>query len=93
MNRFNNNKPNNYNYRAPKNSSCNAKPFNKANRHELLNELIVESNGAVNDAFITEDVPDNNESALLVNSTTANKLNPRDIKKILSISGKGQSAP
>ena len=93
MNMFNNNKPNNCSCGTPEPSSYNTKPFTKANLRELLNELLVESNEAGNDAFIAEDVPGSNESTLLLNSTAANKLNPGNIKKDMSIPGKGKSAP
>ena len=36
---------------------------------------------------------DNNDSNLLVNSTTANKINPREIKTLMSTSSKGNPAP
>ena len=71
-NRFNSNKSNNYSYKTIKPPSNNGKLFNKANLHELLNEL-VESNESEDNTVVAENVIDKNESTLLVNSTTANK--------------------
>ena len=66
-NRFNSNKSNNLSHKTVKTTSYNEKSFTKPNLHELLNELIVESN-KLEDAFIVaENAIDNNESTLLVN--------------------------
>ena len=88
-NSLNKKNPNNSSYRTHKPSSHNTKLFSKANLHYLLNKLIVESNEEGNDPVVTEDIPDNNESILLVNSTITNKLNPGDIMKLLCVPGKG----
>ena len=42
--RFNSNEPNNHSCKPVKCPSYNETPFTKSNLHELLNELIVESN-------------------------------------------------
>ena len=42
-------------------------------------------------SFVAENVTDDNESTLLDNSTTASKLNSRDIRKILSVPIKGNT--
>ena len=63
--------------------SYNGKTFTKANLHELLNELIVERNESEDNIVVTEDVIDNNESISLVNSTTADKINPGDIRNLM----------
>ena len=57
-----------------------------------MHDLIVESNESEDDAVVTEDVVDYNDSNLLVNSTTADKRNPRDIRKLLSTLSKGNSS-
>ena len=69
--------------------SCSENPFTKANLYELLNELIVESNESEDASIVAENEIDNNEFALLVNSITASKLNPGDIRKSLSTPIKG----
>ena len=88
-NRSNSNKSNNPSYKTVKPHSCNEKPFTKANLNEILNELIVESNESQDASNVAKNVIDNNESTLLVNSTTAIKHNPGDIRKLLTIPIKG----
>ena len=55
----------------------------------ILNELIVESNELEDDSIIAEYVIGNNDYILLINSTTASKLNPGDIRTLLSTPIKG----
>ena len=43
--------------------------------------------------IVTEDVEENDDYNLLVNSTTSNKLNRGDTGKLLSIPSKGSSMP
>ena len=80
-------------YKLIKYPSCNGKHFTKANLHELLNELIVESNEYEDDSVATEDVIDNNDYTLLFNSTTSNKINPGDIIKLMSTPSNGYPPP
>ena len=61
--------------------------------HELLNELIVESNGSENYSVITKDMHSSNDFTLLVNSITASNINPGDIRKSMSTPAKGKSTP
>ena len=58
-----------------------------------MHKLIVEGNESEDDSVVAEDVVDNNDSVLLVNSKTANKINPGGIRKSLSIPSKGYSVP
>ena len=69
--------------------SCSENPFTKANLYELLNELIVESNESEDASIVAENEIDNNESTFLVNSRIASKLNPGDMRKLLSTPIKG----
>ena len=80
-NRFNSNKYNNFIHKKIKPPSCHEKTFTKANFYELLNESIVESNESEDDDIVSEDAIGNNDYDLLVNSTTANNINPGDIRK------------
>ena len=92
-NRSNSNKSNNSRHNTIKHPFLQWKHFTKSNLYELLNELIVESNESEDNAVVTEDVIDNNDSTLLVNSTTINKINSRDIRKLISTHVKGNSTP
>ena len=59
--------------------------------HELLTELISESSlSEKNGVDAPKDEPDS-ESKLLVNSTSTNVINPRDIRKLVSAPRKGKS--
>ena len=82
-----------YSYKTIKHPSYNGKPFTKANLHEHLNEFIVEINKSEDHVVVTEDVIDNNDSTLLVNSTTENKINPGDIRELMSTPSKGNHSP
>ena len=53
-NRSNSNKSNNSSHKPVKSPSYNVKPFTKANVHELLNELLVETNEYENDDVVTK---------------------------------------
>ena len=66
-NGFNSNKSNNPSHKTVKPPSYNEKSFTKPNLHELLNELIVESNESEDASIVAENAIDNNESTLLVN--------------------------
>ena len=90
-NRFNKNKFNNPSHRTIKPISFKPKPFTKSNHHQFLNKLIVENNESEDDAAVAEDMIDNNDSALLVNSRTTNKDNPRDTSELLPIPSKVNS--
>ena len=59
--------------------------------HELLSDLIFENSESEDNAVVNEHVVDNNDFTLLVNSTTVNKINSRDIRKLLSSPGMGNS--
>ena len=65
----------------------------KAKLHELLHELIVESNQSEENAIVTEDAEDDYDSILLVNSETANNVNPEDISKLFSTPSMGTTTP
>ena len=90
-NRFNKNESKNTSCRTIKPFFCNSKPSTKANLHELFHELIVEINESEEDDLFAKDASDNNDSTLLVNSATANEINPRDIRQLFSILIKGNS--
>ena len=75
-NRFNSNDHNNSSFKTIKLPSYNGKPLTKDNLHELSNELIFESKESEENAVVTEDLIENNDSTVLVNSTIANKINP-----------------
>ena len=60
------------------------KLFTKSNIHEILNDLIAESNESQDASIVSENVIDNNESNVLVNSKTSRKLNPGRTRKLLS---------
>ena len=77
--RFSSNKSNNYSYKKNKPPSHNGNAFTKANLDEFLNELIVVGKESEDNDVVTEDVIYNIDSTLLVNSTTANKINLGDI--------------
>ena len=64
--------------------------FTKAHLHELLNELISET--SLSDDNEPEDHVANKDSGstLLVNSISANAINPGDIRKLMSIPGKNK---
>ena len=66
-NMFNSNESNNPSYKTVKPPSHNEKHFTKSNRHEIFNELIVESNESEDASIVAEIVIDNNDSTLLVN--------------------------
>ena len=91
--RFNSNNSNNHSYKSIKPLPLRGKLFTKANLTELLSELIVESHELEDSPFASENVEDNKESTLLVNSTTASKLNPGDIRKLLSTPAKSSQSP
>ena len=92
-NRFSKNIFNNPSCKTIKPPSCNPKPFTKANLHELLHELIVESNQSEDDDSVTEDTEEKNDSTFLVNSAISNKFNPGDIRKLLPAFNTGTSTP
>ena len=83
-NRCNVNKTNNPSYKTIKSPPYYGKPFTKAKLHEILNELIVDINESKDSSFVVENAMDKNESTLLANLTTARKLNPGDIRNMLS---------
>ena len=82
-NRFNSNASNDPSYKTVKPPFYSEKPFTKANLHELLNDSIVKSNESKDASIVAENSIDDNESTLLVNSTTSSELNPGDIRKLL----------
>ena len=49
-----------------------------------MNKLIDESNELEENSIVVENMIDENESTLLVNSTTANKFNPGDTRNLFS---------
>ena len=73
--------------------SYNEKLYIKANLHELLNKLIVESHELEDASIVAGNAIDENECTLLLNSTTSSKLNPGDIRKLLSTPIKGNPPP
>ena len=66
--------------------------FSKANLHELLNELLVESKESEDDAVITENLNGNSDSTPLANSTSSS-ISLGDIRKLISTSAKVKSTP
>ena len=79
-----NNNHSNSSYKPVKPPSHPKKPCTKANLHELLTKLIAESNECDSDTSNNEGAQQENESAMLVNSTTAKAINPGDIRKLMS---------
>lgn len=91
--RFNSNNSNNHSYKSIKPLPLRGKPFTKANLTELLSELIFEIHELEDSSFASENVVDDKESTLLVNLTTTSKLNPGDIRKLLSSPAKSSQFP
>ena len=61
--------------------------------HELLNELVIEDGNTESDNRDTKEVEFNNESSLLVNSTTGTNVNPGDFRKLMSSPTKSKPSP
>ena len=61
--------------------------------HELITELIAESNEQDSDTNINEGSEQDDESSMLVNSTTAKSIKPGDIKKLMSTPNNTASNP
>ena len=77
---FNNAKPRFNQCETVKPPNCKPNPFTKANLHELLTELLVEeeeTGGIDRDA---EDSDNINESCMLVNSASASRIKPGDMR-------------
>ena len=64
--------------------------FTNAHLHELLNELISETSPSDENEPEAPVPNQDSESTLLVNSTSANAINPGDISKIMSTPGKNK---
>ena len=64
--------------------SFNPKKFTKANLHKLLIELILETSLSETNEVDNDENELNVEPTLLVNSTSANSINPGDIPKPMS---------
>ena len=73
-------------YKSVKPPSYAKKPFTKDNLHESLTEYLSESNEGDGDPGNNEDVQQDNESAMLVDSASAKAINPGDIRKLMSTS-------
>ena len=77
-------------YKTLKPLSLPAMKFTKANLHQLLAELISETSFSdKNEVNVPKDKTDS-ESAFLVKYTSANTINPGDIRKLISASGKSK---
>ena len=71
------------------------KPFVRSNLYEFLSDLMVEEDAYEDSDTGIEDAIEVNESAstLLFNLTSANKINPEDIRKLISTSNKWKPSP
>ena len=81
--------PNNFNksnYRTAKPPSYANKPFANANLHELITELIAQNNVQEGDSDNNGDIEQGDETTMLVNSTSATKINLGDIRNLMSAS-------
>ena len=77
-------------YKSVKPPSYPRRKFTKANLHELLSELISENSLSDDNEPDAPVANQDSESTLLVNSTSANAINPGDIRKVMSTPGKNK---
>ena len=79
------NNSSNSSYKPVKPPSYTKKPFTKANLHELITALISESSEHDSDTTNkNEGLQQDDDTTMLVNSTTAKAINPGDIRKLMS---------
>ena len=61
--------------------------------HELITELIAQNNEQEGDSNNNAGTEQDDETAMLVNSASAKKINPGDIQKLMSASNKQNINP
>lgn len=86
-NSFNSYKPKSTPFESVKPPNYSNNSFTKADLHQLLSELFVEEEEPAD----VKDSDNAQESNMLVNSTSASKVNPGDIHKLMSTSNKSKS--
>ena len=87
-NSFNSYKPKSIPFKSVKPPNYGNNSFTKANLHQLLSELLVgeEEPSAIADLDNTQ------ESSILVNSVSASKVNPSNMRKLMSTTNKSKLA-
>ena len=75
--------------------SCKVKPLTRDNLNKFRSDLLVDNDSFEDSDADIKDIIEANgsESTLLVNSTSANDINPVDIRKLMSTSNKGKTSP
>ena len=86
----NKHKPNFHSIKLP---SFANEPNIKAYLAELLDEIMMKYDAHDADIKYDDATPPDNDSTMLVNSTTASKVNPGDIRKLISVSDKDEPSP